>query len=148
MKEIKRDEGSGPFHPGYRRGTGHRSQYGAEIPEDAGGHAAEAPAFQGIEPFDKAQEDAYAEYVDRRVSEGLGELCVVLHRGLRALDYDGGYSILDSCVSAAPASSASGCHDAFRDQLPGGRPNGSTAGPRMGPVAEAAGLFRGAGMAA
>ena len=48
-----RDEGSGPFHTGYRRGTGHRSKYGAEIPEVAGGHAAQAPALQGIEPFDK-----------------------------------------------------------------------------------------------
>ena len=42
--------------------------------------------------------DAYTEYVDRRVSEGL-ENCVVLHRELRALGYDGGYSILKSYVS-------------------------------------------------
>ena len=48
-----RDERGGPFHPGYCRGTGHRSKYGAEIPEVAGGHAAQAPALQGIEPFDK-----------------------------------------------------------------------------------------------
>ncbi len=31
--------------------------------------------------------DAYTEYVDRRVSEGL-ENCVVLHRELRALGYE------------------------------------------------------------
>ena len=34
------DERGGPFHPGDRRGTGHRSQYGAEIPEVSGSHAA------------------------------------------------------------------------------------------------------------
>ena len=44
-----RDERSGSLHTGYRRGTGHRWKYGAEIPEVAGGHAAETPAFQGIE---------------------------------------------------------------------------------------------------
>ena len=42
--------------------------------------------------------DAYTEYVDRRMSEGL-ENCVVLHRELRALGYNGGYSILKSYVS-------------------------------------------------
>ena len=42
--------------------------------------------------------DAYTEYVDRRMSEGL-ENCVVLHRELKALGYDGGYSILKSYVS-------------------------------------------------
>ena len=42
--------------------------------------------------------DAYTEYVDRRMSEGL-EKCVVLHRELRTLGYDGGCSILKSYVS-------------------------------------------------
>ena len=42
--------------------------------------------------------NAYTEYADRRLSEGL-ENCVVLHRELRALGYDGGYSILKSYVS-------------------------------------------------
>ena len=42
--------------------------------------------------------DPYTEYVDRRLGEGL-ENCVVLHRELRARGYDGGYSILKSCVS-------------------------------------------------
>ena len=42
--------------------------------------------------------DPYTEYVDRRMSEGL-ENCVVLHRELRDLGYDGGYSILKSYVS-------------------------------------------------
>ena len=42
--------------------------------------------------------DPYQEYVDRRLSEGL-ENCVVLHRELRGLGYDGGYSILKSYVS-------------------------------------------------
>ena len=42
--------------------------------------------------------DAYTEYVDRRMSEGL-ENCVVLHRELKALGHDGGYSILKSYVS-------------------------------------------------
>ena len=42
--------------------------------------------------------DAYTEYVDRRLSEGL-ENCVLLHRELRALGHDGGYSILKSLVS-------------------------------------------------
>ena len=37
--------------------------------------------------------DAYTEYVDRRLSEGL-ENCVVLHREFKALGYAGGYSIL------------------------------------------------------
>ena len=53
MKEIYEMKRSGPFHTGYRRGTGHRSKYGAEIPEVAGGHAAETPAAAGIQPFDK-----------------------------------------------------------------------------------------------
>ena len=42
--------------------------------------------------------DPYTEYVDRRLDEGL-ENCVVLHRELKALGYDGGYSILKSYVS-------------------------------------------------
>ena len=42
--------------------------------------------------------DSYTEYVDRRLSEEL-ENCVVLYRELRALGYDGGYSILKSYVS-------------------------------------------------
>ena len=42
--------------------------------------------------------DACTEYVDRLVSEGL-ENCVVLHRELRALGYDGGYCSLKSHVS-------------------------------------------------
>ena len=42
--------------------------------------------------------DPYREYVDRRLSEGL-ENCVVLHRELKALGYDGGYSIPKSYVS-------------------------------------------------
>ena len=41
--------------------------------------------------------DPYREYVDRRLSEGL-ENCVVLHRELRGLGYDGSYSILKSYV--------------------------------------------------
>ena len=42
--------------------------------------------------------DAYTEYVDRRMAEGLAN-CVVMHRELRVLGYDGGYSILKSYVS-------------------------------------------------
>ena len=42
--------------------------------------------------------DPYTQYVDRRLEEGL-ENCVVLHRELRTLGYDGGYSILKSYVS-------------------------------------------------
>ena len=42
--------------------------------------------------------DSYAEYVDRRLDEGL-ENCVVLHRELKALGYGGGYSILKTYVS-------------------------------------------------
>ena len=42
--------------------------------------------------------DPYTEYVDRRLDEGL-ENCVVLHRELKALGYNGGYSILKSYVS-------------------------------------------------
>ena len=49
-------------------------------------------------PSGGSKVDAYTEYVDRRVSEGL-ENCVVLHRELKALGYDGGYSILKSYVS-------------------------------------------------
>ena len=41
--------------------------------------------------------DPYTEYIDRRISEGL-ENCVVLHRELRGLGYDGGYSILKGYV--------------------------------------------------
>ena len=42
--------------------------------------------------------DAYAEYIDRRMAQGL-ENCVVLHRELAARGYDGGYSILKGYVS-------------------------------------------------
>ena len=42
--------------------------------------------------------DPYTEYVDRWLVEGL-ENCVVLHRELSALGYDGGYSILKGYVS-------------------------------------------------
>ena len=42
--------------------------------------------------------DPYTGYVDRRMSEGL-ENCVVLHRELRGLGYEGGYSIVKSYVS-------------------------------------------------
>ena len=42
--------------------------------------------------------DPFTEYVDLRLEEGL-ENCVVLHRELRDLGYDGGYSILKSYVS-------------------------------------------------
>ena len=49
-------------------------------------------------PHRASKLDAYTEYVDRRLSEGL-ENCVVLHRDLRTLGYDGGYSILKSYVS-------------------------------------------------
>ncbi len=42
--------------------------------------------------------DPYTEYIDRRMSEGL-ENCVVLHRELRGLGHDGGYSILKGYVS-------------------------------------------------
>ena len=42
--------------------------------------------------------DPYTGYIDRRLDEGL-ENCVVLHRELKALGYDGGYSILKAYVS-------------------------------------------------
>ena len=42
--------------------------------------------------------DTYTQCVDRRLEERL-ENCVVLHRELKALGYDGGYSILKSYVS-------------------------------------------------
>ena len=52
-----------------------------------------SPGPPGDRTLRQAQEDAYTEYVDRRVSEGL-ENCVVLHREFKALGYAGGYSIL------------------------------------------------------
>ena len=42
--------------------------------------------------------DSYTEYIDGRMAEGL-ENCVVLHRELRELGHDGGYSILKGYVS-------------------------------------------------
>ena len=42
--------------------------------------------------------DPYAEYIDRRIAEGL-ENCVVLWRELQDLGYRGGYSILKAYVS-------------------------------------------------
>ena len=42
--------------------------------------------------------DPFTEYVDHGMSEGV-ENCVVLHRELKALGYDGGYSMLKSYVS-------------------------------------------------
>ena len=41
--------------------------------------------------------DPYTEYIDGRMVEGL-ENCVVLHRELTGLGYDGGYSILKGYV--------------------------------------------------
>ena len=41
--------------------------------------------------------DSYAEYIDRRLAEGL-ENCVVLLRELRALGYDGCYATLPNYV--------------------------------------------------
>ena len=41
--------------------------------------------------------DAYAEYIDRRMGEGL-ENCAVLLRELRELGYDGSYTILSEYV--------------------------------------------------
>ena len=55
-----------------------------------------------IRPKPRAQRasklDPYTGYIDRRLDEGL-ENCAVLHRELKALGYDGGYSILKSYVS-------------------------------------------------
>ena len=49
--------------------------------------------------------DPYTEYIDRRLGEGL-ENCVVLHRELTGLGYDGGYSILKAtCRLGARAAS-------------------------------------------
>ena len=42
--------------------------------------------------------DPYPGYIDRRLDEGL-ENCVVLHRELKGLGYDGGYSVLKAYVS-------------------------------------------------
>ena len=42
--------------------------------------------------------DPYTGYIDRRLDEGLDN-CVVLHRELKGLGYDGGYSILKAYVS-------------------------------------------------
>ena len=42
--------------------------------------------------------DTYRAYVDRRCPRDWGN-CVVLRRGLRALDYKGGYALLRSYVS-------------------------------------------------
>ena len=42
--------------------------------------------------------DPYTEYIDGRMAEGL-ENCMVLHRELTGLGYDGGYSILKGYVS-------------------------------------------------
>ena len=49
-------------------------------------------------PHRASKLDQYTGYIDRRLHEGL-ENCVVLHRELRALGYDGGYSILKDYVS-------------------------------------------------
>ena len=49
-------------------------------------------------PLRGSKLDQYTGHIDRRMSEGL-ENCVVLHRELRTLGYDGGYSILKSYVS-------------------------------------------------
>ena len=103
--------------------------------------------------------DAYTEYVDRRISEGL-ENCVVLHRELKALGYDGGYSILNSYVSPRRRRRQPDATMRF-ETAPGEQPQVDwgwlayleqaeriDGRPRMGPAAGAAGLFRGAGTAA
>ena len=59
------------------------------------------------------------------MSEGL-ENCVVLHRELKALGYEDGYSILKSYVSPRRRRRMpdAGCHDAFRDCARGAGPGG------------------------
>ena len=48
-----RDERSGPFHPGDRRGLGHSLEHGSPVPQVPGSHAAEAPATADVQPLDK-----------------------------------------------------------------------------------------------
>ena len=60
--------------------------------------------------------DAYKEYIDVRVSEGL-ENCVVVLRELRELGYEGGYTHAEGLrASSAAAASAEG-DGALRDCL-------------------------------
>ncbi len=42
--------------------------------------------------------DQYGDYIEQRLSQGL-ENCVVLHRELKAMGYDGGYTTLKRYVS-------------------------------------------------
>ena len=44
-----RDERSGTFHQGDRRGTGHRPEHGAPVFEIAGGHQGQAQAASSIQ---------------------------------------------------------------------------------------------------
>ena len=55
--------------------------------------------------------DPYTEYIEGRMAEGL-ENCVVLHRELHELGYDGGYSNPEGLRIAATAEASAGGDDA------------------------------------
>ena len=61
-------------------------------------------------PLRGSKLDPYAEYIDRRIGEGL-ENCVVLHREIQALGYQGCYTtVVQYGEALASAASAGGDH--------------------------------------
>ena len=95
-----RDEKSSPFDPRDCQGAGHFPEHGAPVPLLPQGQVLKSP--EAMRPKSRGQRasklDSYTEYIDRRMPEGL-ENCVVLHRELTGLGYDGGYSILKGYMS-------------------------------------------------
>ena len=81
------------------RGSGHIEEHCAQVPLPAQGQALRSPGVPKAKPRAKrgSKLDAYKEYIDVRLAEGL-ENCVVLLREIREPGYDGGYSTLKNYV--------------------------------------------------
>ena len=86
-----RTEGARPFGPGDCPGVGVGAEHGVALLEFAGGDETEAAATAGFKL------DPYAEYLDRRMAEGL-ENCRVLMREIRRLGYEGSYTTVTDYV--------------------------------------------------
>ena len=100
VKEIYEKKGAGWSIRGIAEDLGIARDHGSPVPLPTQGQALNSPEAMRPKPRRprSSKLDPYTGYVNQRLDEGL-ENCVVLHRELRNLGYDGGYSILKSYVS-------------------------------------------------
>ena len=80
-----RDERSGSFDPEGCSGVGRVPQHGLQVSEVPGSHMRPRPRLCAGRSW-----DSYAEYIDRRMAEGLD--CRVLDREVQTLGCQGSYS--------------------------------------------------------